>query len=94
MLSELRLFELLKRCALFFKAGLGFYRVSGRSLRTASNIGRIENPGFEKLKAIANVMNFPPELWFEDVENLREVSGARPSWFWTPKTTWHSSTRS
>jgi hypothetical protein len=39
-------------------------------------------------------MNFPPELWFEDVENLREVSGARPSWFWTPKTTWHSSTRS
>ena len=26
-------------------------------------------------------MNFPPELWFEDVENLREVSGARPSWF-------------
>ncbi len=43
--------------------------------------GRIENPGFEKLRAIAKVMNFPPELWFEDVENLREVSGSRPSWF-------------
>ncbi len=26
-------------------------------------------------------MNFPPELWFEDVENLRNVSGVRPSWF-------------
>ena len=26
-------------------------------------------------------MNFPPELWFEDVENLRDVSGAHPSWF-------------
>ena len=43
--------------------------------------GRIENSGFEKLKAIAKAMNFPPELWFEDVENLRDVSGARPSWF-------------
>jgi transcriptional regulator with XRE-family HTH domain len=43
--------------------------------------GRIENPGFEKLQAIAKAMNFPPELWFEDVENLGEVSGARPSWF-------------
>jgi len=43
--------------------------------------GRIENPGFEKLRAIANALNFPPELWFEDVENLGEVSGARPSWF-------------
>ena len=26
-------------------------------------------------------MGFPPELWFEDVESLEEVSGARPSWF-------------
>jgi len=26
-------------------------------------------------------MGFPPELWFEDVENLRDVSGVRPSWF-------------
>ena len=43
--------------------------------------GRIENPGFEKLRAIAKAMNFPPELWFEDVENLSEVSGSRPSWF-------------
>jgi transcriptional regulator with XRE-family HTH domain len=43
--------------------------------------GRIENPGFEKLKAIAETMNFPPELWFEDVEDLGEASGTRPTWF-------------
>ncbi len=43
--------------------------------------GRIENPGFEKLKAIAQAMNFPPELWFEDVEDLGEASGTRPTWF-------------
>jgi hypothetical protein len=43
--------------------------------------GRIENPGFERLRAIAKAMNFPPELWFEDVENLRDVSAVRPSWF-------------
>src|SRR3712207_3626831 len=43
--------------------------------------GRIENPGFDKLRAIAKAMNFPPELWFEDVENIRDVSGGRPAWF-------------
>jgi transcriptional regulator with XRE-family HTH domain len=43
--------------------------------------GRIENPGFEKLRAIAKAMNFSPELWFEDVEDLKDVSGGRPSWF-------------
>jgi hypothetical protein len=52
-----------------------------RSYVTNLGKGRIENPGFEKLRAIATAMNAPPELWFEDVENLREVSGARPSWF-------------
>ena len=26
-------------------------------------------------------MNFPPELWFEDVENEPDVSSGRPSWF-------------
>ncbi len=43
--------------------------------------GRIENPGFDKLRAIAKAMNFPPDLWFEDVEKLEDVSGIRPSWF-------------
>jgi len=53
--------------------------------------GRIENPGFEKLQAIAKAMNFPPELWFENAENLRDVSGGRPSWFLEAKTGWYSS---
>ncbi len=52
-----------------------------RSYVTSLRKGRIENPGFETLGAIAKAMNFPPELWFEDVENLRDVSGVRPSWF-------------
>jgi transcriptional regulator with XRE-family HTH domain len=28
--------------------------------------GRIENPGYEKMLAIARAMGFPPVLWFED----------------------------
>ena len=52
-----------------------------RSYVSTLRKGRIENPGFEKLRAIAKAMNFPPELWFEDVENLGNVSGVRPSWF-------------
>jgi transcriptional regulator with XRE-family HTH domain len=27
---------------------------------------RIENPGYEKMLAIARAMGFPPEAWFED----------------------------
>lgn len=38
-----------------------------RSYVTNLRKGRIENPGFEKLRAIAKVMGFPPELWFEEV---------------------------
>jgi transcriptional regulator with XRE-family HTH domain len=64
-----------------------------RSYVTSLRKGRIENPGFEKLRAIAKAMNFPPELWFEDVENLRDVSGARPRGLWTAKTTWRFWTR-
>jgi transcriptional regulator with XRE-family HTH domain len=28
--------------------------------------GRIENPGYEKMRAIAKAMGFPPEMWFEE----------------------------
>ena len=52
-----------------------------RSYVTALRKGRIENLGFEKLKAIAKAMDFRPELWFEDVENEPDVSSGRPSWF-------------
>ena len=36
-----------------------------RSYVTSLRKGRIENPGYEKLKAIAKAMGFPPERWFE-----------------------------
>lgn len=38
-----------------------------RSYVTNLRKGRIENPGYEKLRAIAKVMNFSPELWFQGV---------------------------
>lgn len=37
-----------------------------RSYVTNLRKGRIENPGYEKLDAIARAMGFSPELWFED----------------------------
>jgi transcriptional regulator with XRE-family HTH domain len=43
-----------------------------RSYITNLRKGRIENPGFEKLKAIAKVMDFPPELWFEEGSGLND----------------------
>jgi len=43
-----------------------------RSYVTNLRKGRIENPGFEKLKAIAKVMDFPPELWFEESPDLKD----------------------
>src|SRR5919199_2800771 len=41
-----------------------------RSYVTNLRKGRIENPGFEKLRAIAKVMGFSPELWFEQTSDL------------------------
>src|SRR5215204_5400461 len=37
-----------------------------RSYVTNLRKGRIENPGYEKMRAIAKAMGFPPEVWFED----------------------------
>ena len=37
-----------------------------RSYITNLRKGRIENPGYEKMKAIAKAMGFAPEVWFED----------------------------
>ena len=37
--------------------------------------GKIDNPGFEKLRAIAKIMGFPPEMWFEDVKDLAVADG-------------------
>ena len=55
--------------------------VVSRCYVTAVRKCRIENRGFEKLRAIARAMDFPPELWFEDGENEPDVCGGRPSWF-------------
>ncbi len=50
-----------------------------RSYVTNLRKGRIQNPGYEKLRAIAKAMGFPPELWFENNIDLRvsELSGAK-----------------
>src|SRR5918995_2319115 len=37
-----------------------------RSYITNLRKGRIENPGYEKLAAMAKAMGFAPEVWFED----------------------------
>jgi transcriptional regulator with XRE-family HTH domain len=37
-----------------------------RSYVTNLRKGRIESPGFEKMRAIAKAMGFPPEMWFEE----------------------------
>jgi transcriptional regulator with XRE-family HTH domain len=44
-----------------------------RSYVTNLRKGRIENPGYEKLAAIARAMGFPPEVWFE--EDLGDEGG-------------------
>jgi transcriptional regulator with XRE-family HTH domain len=59
--------------------------VVSRSYVTNLRKGRIENPGYEKMKAIAKAMGFAPEVWFEDglgegrsmgqAEDLRGVAG-------------------
>ncbi len=38
--------------------------------------GRIESPGYDKMRAIAEAMDFPPALWFG--EDLAEGSHAGP----------------
>jgi transcriptional regulator with XRE-family HTH domain len=38
-----------------------------RSYITNLRKDRIENPGYEKMAAIAKAMGFPPGLWFEDL---------------------------
>ena len=37
-----------------------------RSYVTNLRKGRIENPGYEKMKPIAKAMGFAPEVWFEE----------------------------
>ena len=48
--------------------------VVARSYVTNLRKGRIENPGYEKMRAIAKAMGFSPEEWFEDA--LADVAQA------------------
>ena len=41
-----------------------------RSYITQLRKGRIANPRLDKLQALAEVMGFPPQLWFEDAPDL------------------------
>ena len=51
-----------------------------RSYVTNLRKGRIENPGYEKLRAIAKAMGFPPEIWFEEgLGNGRSIGQAEES---------------
>jgi transcriptional regulator with XRE-family HTH domain len=47
-----------------------------RSYITNLRKGRIENPGYEKMRVIAKAMGFPPEMWFE--EDLGSEGGSPP----------------
>ena len=47
--------------------------VVSRSYVTNLRKGRINNPGYGKLAAIATAMGFPPELWFEEAHDLDEM---------------------
>jgi transcriptional regulator with XRE-family HTH domain len=52
-----------------------------RSYVTNLRKGRIENPGYEKLAAMAKAMHFPPEVWFKDGlgegRSIRQAEEAR-----------------
>jgi transcriptional regulator with XRE-family HTH domain len=51
-----------------------------RSYVTNLRKGRIENPGYEKLAAMAKAMGFPPEVWFEDgLGERRSIGQAKES---------------
>jgi transcriptional regulator with XRE-family HTH domain len=51
-----------------------------RSYVTNLRKGRIENPGYEKMKALAKAMGFAPEVWFEDgLGDVRSLGQAEAS---------------
>ncbi len=48
-----------------------------RSYVTNLRKGRIENPGYDKMRAIAKAMGFPPAAWFE--EDVGDGAGVEPN---------------
>src|SRR5215216_4975326 len=54
--------------------------VVSRSYVTNLRKGRMDNPGYEKLRAIAKAMGFPPEVWFEEgLSDGRSIGQAEES---------------
>ena len=49
-----------------------------RSYVSMMRKGKIENPGFDKLRAIAKAMGFPPESWFEETDEIRNTVRVEP----------------
>jgi transcriptional regulator with XRE-family HTH domain len=50
-----------------------------RSYVSMMRKGKIENPGFDKLRAIAKAMGFPPESWFEESDEMRAAVRVEPA---------------
>ncbi len=40
--------------------------------------GKIENPGFDKMRAIAKAMGFPPESWFGEAGGVGDAVRVDP----------------
>src|SRR5918995_4113032 len=55
--------------------------VVSRSYVTNLRKGRMDNPGYEKMRAIAKAMGFAPEVWFEDGlgegRSIEQAEGSR-----------------
>jgi transcriptional regulator with XRE-family HTH domain len=49
-----------------------------RSYVSMMRKGKIENPGFDKLRAIAKAMGFPPESWFEESGEVGDAVRVAP----------------
>jgi transcriptional regulator with XRE-family HTH domain len=49
-----------------------------RSYVSMMRKGRIENPGFDKLRAMAKAMGFPPESWFEESDRNKMAARLDP----------------
>jgi transcriptional regulator with XRE-family HTH domain len=48
-----------------------------RSYVTNLRKGRIENPGYEKMRMMAKAMGFAPEAWFEDISAEGSLSARK-----------------
>ena len=55
-----------------------------RSYVSALRNGKIANPRFDKLRAVAKIMGFPPQLWFEDISDLDNATQVSPAERGTP----------